>query len=373
MRLWNWAEATKPLGVDQEFEGSEAYFKIELLRANVVSSDTAKSKWQAVRDACNAALALYPNAWLLAWRWLEASGKLEGFQGLASGVDLLANVCGRWEFAELDYERLSNKLRELILSVPLTGEGEYTYTTVLNAHFDPERAAMAANAVRDSDSTETKIEELDALNAALNRLYVAMDKLGASSYGELIRLLARIKAYLAMPTEPKIPTASEVQAEAGSANEAGEARDQARAPEETTQVFLQIEGFTGGSASIHHWGWIEVESYRQNMEKTSPSIVVKKRLDVVSPKLYLACCTGRVFPRVTFDLCRGPGGSRCVLRVELSDAAISSITQETGCDVAVPAEEITFRYQSVAWTYTQFGADQIAEGVVATSSRVLAE
>jgi type VI secretion system secreted protein Hcp len=350
---------------DQEFATSKDFVNIQVLRGNAAAS-WSKNAWQAVRDACDAVLQTYPNEPLPALWWAQANGEIDGFQGLVKGVDRISAICSRWDSTDYDlYVWLREKLHQSMLSVPLTANREYTYTTALNARLDPERAMAATDALSASGHLrQTLLSGLEALASALERLErsVYSHAYEHPSYNDLVGLPNRIAAYLARSTE-QAERMNWVQGSTGRAvshevpSPGGETRD----------VFLEIEGFEGESCSIQHRGWIEATSYRHTMQVPSPAIVIEKLLDASSPKLYQACCTGRNLPRVIFELCRTP--ERLVLRVELSDAVISSIKQETAADSGRSLEQITFHYGSVQWTYTQFGMTGLPEGVVATSSR----
>jgi type VI secretion system secreted protein Hcp len=365
------------MGTDQEFTFSETYIKIHSLRANAEASHT-QPDWRALRKACEEVLRLYPNEWLPVCSWVQASGEIEGFQGLANGIDLIAGILSRSEPAGYDFHLwLRDKLTQWILTVPITGYRQYTYTTILNARFDPERAAAASAAL--SSTSELKEPHrigLEVLASALDRLRRAVYRHDRPSYSDLVELPGRISAYLEEAAEqpecPDRPQATDVRDEGEGASTPTEL-SQAPAGQmtgsfEQSGVFLEIEGFKGNSTTAQHRGWIQVQSYRHNMQPRSPSIVITKMLDAASPKLYQACCTSREFRRVIFDFCRKLDLMR-VLRVELDGAVISSITQETAAGPGLTVEEITLRYESVRWTYTQFGISELAEGVVATSSR----
>jgi len=155
---------------DREFAASDDLVRIESLRRAALTGSTASTTaWTAARDACADALLLYPHEPLLALWWLEAVTESEGFYGLAEGMDLIAAVLDtKWESP--DYEVLAwirDRLIKLILRVPLVAN--FTYTTILNSRWDPERAAAAIEAMKAADNPGLRAS-IAALSPAIDRL-----------------------------------------------------------------------------------------------------------------------------------------------------------------------------------------------------------
>jgi type VI secretion system secreted protein Hcp len=315
--------------------------------------------------ACADALESYPAELLPAVWWAEANAEANGFGGVAEGIDLIGAVWfGPAATAQRESEDrqdwLRGRLRRLVLQVRLLPDRSYTYTTVLNSRWDRESAAELTAALRwDHLARQKLLPELESVRDAINRFIARLAPGDKNDFrADLGQLVQQIVNYCSAdaPTPPE-------------AEEPPEAASTTGTP--VADVFVQIDGVAGESTDERHRDWIQARSYRHTMGPSTPAIHIEKLLDRASPKLYEACSSGRRFPRVLFEICRrAPWDSVLLLRVELEDAVISSITQSTAPgESGVPMEEITFRYGAVRWVYTQYGLDRMPEGVVATSSR----
>lgn len=136
--------------------------------------------------------------------------------------------------------------------------------------------------------------------------------------------------------------------------------------------FLKIEGIDGESTDGKHAKWIEVLSYSTGMSQPISAVAssaggatsarvnmqdfsVVKFVDLSSPSLAEACCTGKHFPKVTIELCRAGGDKLKYMEYTLKNAVISSVTTggtPKGED-DIPTESVSFNFGSIEWAYTQ--------------------
>jgi len=136
--------------------------------------------------------------------------------------------------------------------------------------------------------------------------------------------------------------------------------------------FLKIDGIDGESSDSKHQKWIEILSYSTGMNQPVSAVAssaggatsarvnmqdfnVVKFLDISSPKLAEACCTGKHFPSVTVELCRAGGDKVKYMEYKLTNAIISSVSSggtPKGGD-EVPTESIAFNFGKIEWSYTQ--------------------
>ena len=137
--------------------------------------------------------------------------------------------------------------------------------------------------------------------------------------------------------------------------------------------FLKIDGVEGESTDSKHSKWIEVLSFSHGMSQPVSSVQssagggtsarvnmqdfnIVKHLDISSPKLAEACCTGKHFPSVVIELCRAGGDKLKYMEYKLTDAIVSSVSgggTPGGSDDQVPTESVSFNFGKIEWAYTQ--------------------
>jgi len=128
-------------------------------------------------------------------------------------------------------------------------------------------------------------------------------------------------------------------------------------------IYLQIPGIPGDSPDRDHPGWIEVQSYQNEMGRGAISaggasgrtatheIVVTKFLDKASPKLHEAMARGTHIPKVTIELMRGSGESRVkYMQITLTDVLISRIASAAGKG-PMPTEQVSLNYANEEVSY----------------------
>jgi len=134
----------------------------------------------------------------------------------------------------------------------------------------------------------------------------------------------------------------------------------------TSRGYLKFDGIDGESVDKDHKGWCNLTSFSQSFtrpETTSTArrrgavtvgdIVCVKELDKSSPKLQEAICTGKVFPKVEFELANSSG---IYLKYELKNVMISSysVSGESGR----PIEQFSINFEEIKVTYTEQVADK---------------
>ncbi|MFX0171882.1 MAG: Hcp family type VI secretion system effector [Candidatus Hodarchaeota archaeon] len=89
---------------------------------------------------------------------------------------------------------------------------------------------------------------------------------------------------------------------------------------------------------------------------------ITKMVDKATPKLYQFCSDGTVIETVTLRLYFEPEGLN-FLSIELQSAQIVSV-QDFGYLEDRPTETVSFIYQTIKWTYTEYGTDGKSKGNV---------
>lgn len=136
--------------------------------------------------------------------------------------------------------------------------------------------------------------------------------------------------------------------------------------------FLKIDGIDGESTDDKHAKWIEVLSFSHGVSQPPSSVVssvggagsgrvnmqdfsIVKHLDIATPKLAQACCTGQHFPSIVMEICRAGGDKLTYMVYKMSTVMVSSVrpggTAHGGDEV--PLEEVTFNFGKIEWTYTK--------------------
>jgi type VI secretion system secreted protein Hcp len=147
-------------------------------------------------------------------------------------------------------------------------------------------------------------------------------------------------------------------------------------------AFLKIDGIPGESTDDKYKDWIEVLTYGHEVEqpvsKTASSaggataervnfgiFSITKHVDLTSPKLLEAVCTGRHIKEVTLVVCRAGGNKEKYLEIKMEQVLISRYSH-LGGGGDFPGERIDFAPGTFRLTYTQQKrADGVPGGNVA--------
>jgi type VI secretion system Hcp family effector len=151
-----------------------------------------------------------------------------------------------------------------------------------------------------------------------------------------------------------------------------------------TAIYLKVVGIDGEVTEKEHAGWSHALSFSQILiaPQDAPTgqvagrfaarnIVVTKPLDKVGPKLAQALSQNAVQKKVFIDVTRSsPAGNRAFFAYELTNAVVvnyevSGATSPQG----FPIEEISFGFEEVKVTYTEFDAKGGARSPVTYSYR----
>jgi len=137
-------------------------------------------------------------------------------------------------------------------------------------------------------------------------------------------------------------------------------------------AFMKLGDIKGEATDTDHKDWIIIESMSQPIHRsggsstqpTFPDITVAKGLDKSTPKLMLACATGRHFPDATIVFTRtlDDGRQQPYLQYKLKDVLVSSYqhsanseptagSSQPGEQFSLNFEEIKFSYSGVRQTY----------------------
>ena len=143
-------------------------------------------------------------------------------------------------------------------------------------------------------------------------------------------------------------------------------------------AFVNFGDIKGESTDKDHKDWVMMLSYHQSVDRpsaettrgttgsragvTHSELTVTKYVDAASPKLYEACCNGKVFKEVLIDLVRKSNKPIRFVEIKLQDCVISSITYDgrTTGEPSSPEESIHLIFSKVEFTYTKQKPDGAA-------------
>jgi len=131
-------------------------------------------------------------------------------------------------------------------------------------------------------------------------------------------------------------------------------------------AFLRIDGIPGESQDSNHKDWIEILSYHHGLvqpaSKTASSaggataervnfgdLSVTKLVDLSSPLIFQAGCTGKHIKEVIIEVCRAGGNKEKYLEIKMEQVLVSSYAHESGSDF--PFEAISFNPGKFSMTY----------------------
>jgi type VI secretion system secreted protein Hcp len=136
-------------------------------------------------------------------------------------------------------------------------------------------------------------------------------------------------------------------------------------------TYMKIDGIPGEALDEKHKDWIELMSFHQEtVQPTSPTdtsagsgtsarvnmgdLVITKRMDKASPKLWEACCKGTHIPTISIEANRQTGDKVKYLEVKMENVIVSRVnTDATGSNEDVPHEIVSLKFAKIKWTYTQ--------------------
>ncbi len=132
-------------------------------------------------------------------------------------------------------------------------------------------------------------------------------------------------------------------------------------------IYIKFDGVEGDSNSQHFHGFFDVFAFSWGINQTSTAghgggggagkvsmqdLHFVKQTGKASPKLFLACCQGRHFPRVVLTTTRNTSDEeQAYLMYEMENVMISSY-QISGDGGSLPTESLSINFTKI--TYTQF-------------------
>jgi len=142
------------------------------------------------------------------------------------------------------------------------------------------------------------------------------------------------------------------------------------APEADAAAYIKFDGVDGEAQDKDHAAWSDLLSVQQSITRSSEGastrargsavlsdIVVVKELDKSSPKLAESVATGKVFPKVEIHLTASYADSGRVTyyAYELKNVMVSSYSiSANGQTDEIPMEEISFNFEEIKVTYTEY-------------------
>jgi type VI secretion system secreted protein Hcp len=144
-------------------------------------------------------------------------------------------------------------------------------------------------------------------------------------------------------------------------------------------AFIKIGDIKGEVTTKTHLEWIDGYSFQYGVSNqtsfntggggagkaVASEVVLTKRLDAASPKLFLACAMGTLVPEVKIELVKpdGSGTLRTFYRITLTDVFVSSLSNSGADGDDVVGESVSLNYAKIKVEYYQ----QDAKGGVSTT------
>lgn len=145
-------------------------------------------------------------------------------------------------------------------------------------------------------------------------------------------------------------------------------------------IYLKIDKFDGHVTAKGYEKWIEIETFHHSVERnistrpgnvadreaTKPSfseLMVTKKLDKTSPKLFEQACVGKALPKVEIHLClTGPDKISPYTQYTLQNVIISRYETlgEQGCERGAPSEQLYLNFDKIEVKYIPYDAQHNA-------------
>jgi type VI protein secretion system component Hcp len=113
---------------------------------------------------------------------------------------------------------------------------------------------------------------------------------------------------------------------------------------------LKLKGLTGESQVKKHKGEIDLKSVSfgagQNKPK-SAEIIVVKRIDSTSPKLFVAAASGKSYPKGSIEFIKRKTGQEYLV-FKMKDVLVTSVKTLTGGGDPLPSEQVTLTFTSLS-------------------------
>ncbi|HTI98440.1 MAG TPA: type VI secretion system tube protein TssD [Dongiaceae bacterium] len=137
-------------------------------------------------------------------------------------------------------------------------------------------------------------------------------------------------------------------------------------------IYALISGVPGESTGAGHTGWTDVSSWDHSIAWASPynpaqgTVNFTKQLDKGSPQLYELLSAGSTIPSVKVDFVEVSGGANVLFyEFTLNNVQVTTI-QPSASAGSIPTENVSLKYQQIAWTYTQVNNGKPGRNITAT-------
>ena len=128
-------------------------------------------------------------------------------------------------------------------------------------------------------------------------------------------------------------------------------------------VFLKIDGIPGESQDDKHKGEIEVISFHWGLNNPTrgparaEDFTVVKAIDLASPSLFDACCSGDTIKEALITVAKAGGKGEDYYKIRLEEVLISGLTPAAGSGDALPMEQVAFNFDKMQVEYRPQKAD----------------
>jgi type VI secretion system secreted protein Hcp len=129
-------------------------------------------------------------------------------------------------------------------------------------------------------------------------------------------------------------------------------------------VFLKIDGIPGESLDDKHKGEIDVISFHWGLNNPArgparaEDFTVVKAIDLASPSLFDACCSGDTIKEALITVAKAGGkGREDYYKIRLEEILISGLTPAAGSGDALPMEQVAFNFVKMEVEYRPQKAD----------------
>ena len=136
-----------------------------------------------------------------------------------------------------------------------------------------------------------------------------------------------------------------------------------------SQIFVKIEGVRGQSTDAMHSGWIDATGFADKVfqpggstfssgtrttEKASfNDILIAKKMDIASPRLFDLCASGKHVPRVQIDFVESTSRGKVVVAMYyLEDVVVSSVEKNFDPKTGEVMEQVTFKFAKIKQVIT---------------------
>ena len=135
-------------------------------------------------------------------------------------------------------------------------------------------------------------------------------------------------------------------------------------------AFIKIDGIPGESTDAKHKNWIEISSYRWDLNQPASAtastaggataervnispLQFSHLLDKAAPKLYETCCNGTHIREVKLEICRAGGDKMVYFEVTLNQVIVSNCSASSSIGEDFPSQIVTLSAGSYTWKYNQ--------------------